>query len=168
LTLDRAVLLCKADEDTRKQTDEIQNHTVDSDNKIGAVKVNGKYKRRKQNNQTRNCTKYEQRPKSKYSNQTKGSKFPKFKSCRYCGKLHDREQCPAYGKFKVCTSCGKSNHFAAVCLTSKRVKAVHVENESESTESEDNEFFIASVKIESKPTTFEFNIDTDNQNECKK
>ncbi|CAB4026741.1 Transposon Ty3-G Gag-Pol poly [Paramuricea clavata] len=134
LTLDRAVLLCKADEDTRKQTDENQKHTVDSDNKIGAVKVNG-------------------------------SKFPKFKSCRYCGKLHDRGQCPAYSK--VCTSCGKSNHFVAVCLTSKRVKAVHVENENESTESEDNEFFIGSVKIESKPNTSEFNIDMDNQNECQ-
>ncbi|CAB4045301.1 Hypothetical predicted protein, partial [Paramuricea clavata] len=119
LTLDRAVLLCKADEDTRKQTDEIQKHTVDSDNKIGAVKVNGKYNR-KQNNQTRNNTKYEQRPKSKYFKETKGSKFSKFKPCRYCSKLHDRGQCPAYGK--VCTSCGKSNHFAAVCLTSKRVK----------------------------------------------
>lgn len=44
---------------------------------------------------------------------------------------------------------------------------MHVENESESTESGDNEFFIGSVKIESKPNTSEFNIDTDNQNECK-
>jgi hypothetical protein len=127
-TKDRAVLLCKSDEDTRKQTDEIQKHTVDYDNKIGAVKVNGKYKSRKRSNKTRNSTKYEHRPKSKYFNETKGSKFPKFKSCRYCGKLHDRGQCPAYGN--VCTFCGKSNNFAAVCLTSKRVKAVHVENES--------------------------------------
>jgi hypothetical protein len=47
------------------------------------------------------------------------------------------------------------------------VKAVHVENESESTESEDNEFFIGSVTIESKPNMPQFNIDTDNQNECK-
>jgi hypothetical protein len=31
----------------------------------------------------------------------------------------------------------------------------------------DNEFFIGSVKIESKPNSFELNIDTDNQNECK-
>jgi hypothetical protein len=39
LTLDRAVLLCKADEDTRKQTDEIKKHTVDSDNKKGLLKL---------------------------------------------------------------------------------------------------------------------------------
>ena len=49
-------------------------------------------------------------------------------------------------------------------LDIKRVKAVHVENESGCTESEDNEFFIGSVKIESKPNTSECNIDTDNLN----
>ena len=54
LTLDRAILLCKADEDTRKQTEEIQKHTVDSDTKVEAVKVKGKYDSRKQNNQTIN------------------------------------------------------------------------------------------------------------------
>ena len=72
-----------------------------------------------------------------------------------------------YSLRKVCSSCGKLNHFAAVCLTAKRLKAVHVQNESESTESEDNEFFIGSVKMESESNISQSNIDTDNQKYCQ-
>ena len=165
LTLDRAILLCRVDEDTRKQTEEIQKHTVDSDTKVGAVKVKAKYNSRKQNNQTINSSKYPLRPKSKYSKESRESQFPKLNSCKYCGKMHNKGQCPAYGK--VCSSCGKSNHFAAVCLTAKRVNAVHVQNESESTESEHNEFFIGSVKMYSESNMSQSNIDTDSQKYCR-
>ena len=162
LTLDRAIHLCKADEDIRKQTDEIQKHAIQTDAKVGSVKVKQKYKNRSHNNQARNSSQYEQKFKSKYSKKNKESKS---KSCTYCGKIHERGPCPAYGK--ACSACGRLNHFAAVCLTSKRVKTVHVENESESTESEDNEFFIGSVKVESGTNISNCDPGIDNENACE-
>ena len=36
----------------RKQTEKIQKHTDDSDTKVGAVKVKGKYNSKKRHNQT--------------------------------------------------------------------------------------------------------------------
>ena len=46
LTLDRPILLCKADEDTIKQTTEIQKHTGTVESKVDAIKT--KYKGKKQ------------------------------------------------------------------------------------------------------------------------
>ena len=37
----------------------------------------------------------------------------RIKSCRYCGRSHDRGKCPAYGK--ICRLCGGRNHFDNVC-----------------------------------------------------
>lgn len=44
-------------------------------------------------------------------------------ACRYCGISPGRgkEQCPAYGK--ACKACGTANHFARVCIKSKRTEA---------------------------------------------
>ena len=36
-----------------------------------------------------------------------------MRSCKYCGKSHNKGNCPAYGK--KCQKCGKENHFNAVC-----------------------------------------------------
>ena len=128
--------------------EKVQKHRADSDNKVGAVKVHCKYKAKGQ--------KAIIKPKSTYKKHTRTSNTFKAKSCRYCGKIHGKGQCLAYGK--ICSSCGKSNHFAAVCLTSKRGKVVHVENHSESTYSEGNEFFIGSVIVETTTDTSEFDI----------
>ena len=35
------------------------------------------------------------------------------KSCKYCGKSHNRSNCPAFGK--KCLKCGRDNHFKSVC-----------------------------------------------------
>ena len=35
------------------------------------------------------------------------------KTCKYCGKSHNRGNCPAYGK--KCQNCGRDNHFKSVC-----------------------------------------------------
>uniref|UniRef100_A0A8C5Q7G7 Gypsy retrotransposon integrase-like protein 1 n=1 Tax=Leptobrachium leishanense TaxID=445787 RepID=A0A8C5Q7G7_9ANUR len=45
-------------------------------------------------------------------------------ACKYCGTVHQRikEQCPAYGK--SCRSCGRTNHFANVCLSSRRQPSI--------------------------------------------
>ena len=34
-------------------------------------------------------------------------------NCKYCGKSHNKGNCPAFGK--KCGKCGKDNHFKAVC-----------------------------------------------------
>ena len=67
--------------------------------------------------------------KRQYKKFNPGNSNPNIKpkaKCQYCGKFHEVCQCPAYGK--KCLSCGKLNHFASVCLTSKRVKTMHVKN----------------------------------------
>ena len=38
------------------------------------------------------------------------------KSCKYCGKMHSKGNCPAYGK--KCQKCGRDNHFKSVCRSS--------------------------------------------------
>ena len=37
----------------------------------------------------------------------------KFTDCKFCGKAHDKGQCPAYGK--ICNKCGRKNHFESKC-----------------------------------------------------
>ena len=137
LTLDRAILLCKADEDTIKQTTEIQKHTGTAESKVDAIKT--KYKGKKQF--TKSKPAYQKQSVQQSSSKT-------VRGCRYCGKTHGKGQCPAYGK--ICSSCNKRNHFASVCLSSKQIKSVCVENSSDSTDYEDNQFFIGSVEVDTK------------------
>ena len=140
LTLDRAILLCKADEDTIKQTTEIQKHTGTAESKVDAIKT--KYKGKKQF--TKSKPAYQKQSVQQSSSKT-------VRGCRYCGKTHGKGQCPAYGK--ICSSYNKRNHFASVCLSSKQIKSVCVENSSDSTDYEDNQFFIGSVEVDTKQLT---------------
>ena len=39
-----------------------------------------------------------------------------FSNCKYCGKAHNKGECPAYGK--VCNRCGRKNHFESKCISS--------------------------------------------------
>ena len=50
--------------------------------------------------------------KSEIVNYTRARQRPS-NSCQYCGGIHDRGNCPAYGK--ICTACKKKNHLARVC-----------------------------------------------------
>ena len=36
-----------------------------------------------------------------------------YTDCKFCGKAHDKGQCPAYGK--VCNNCGRKNNFESKC-----------------------------------------------------
>jgi len=47
-------------------------------------------------------------------------------NCRYCGRIHQRRKCPAYGQ--VCNKCKKKKHFASVCQSA----AVQVVEEEDS------------------------------------
>ena len=40
------------------------------------------------------------------------------KSCKYCGKMHSKRNCPAYGK--TCQKCGRDNHFKSVCRSTDK------------------------------------------------
>ena len=39
-------------------------------------------------------------------------------SCKFCGKSHERGNCPAFGKF--CANCGRRNHDVSVCTASSQ------------------------------------------------
>ena len=41
-----------------------------------------------------------------------------FSNCKFCGKAHNKGECPAYGK--VCNRCGRKNHFESKCRSSSR------------------------------------------------
>ena len=41
-----------------------------------------------------------------------------YSDCKFCGKSHDKGQCPAYGK--VCNNCGRKNHFESKCQSASR------------------------------------------------
>ena len=84
---------------------------AEADTNVGAIKVKYIYENRSHNNQARNSSQHEQKPKSKYFKRNNESKSNN--SCTYCGKIRERGQCPAYGK--VCSACGKLNHFIGLC-----------------------------------------------------
>lgn len=62
-------------------------------------------------------------------------------SCKFCGKMHDRQKmkCPAFGK--RCKKCGKENHFAVTCRSKvshrEQRKKVHAVAEQDSDSCED-------------------------------
>ena len=43
-----------------------------------------------------------------------------FLDCKFCGKSHDKGECPAYGK--MCNGCGGKNHFEAKCTRKSKEK----------------------------------------------
>ena len=50
----------------------------------------------------------------KPNRQIKTAKDKVIKDCKFCGRTHNRGECPTYGK--------ESNHFANICLLRKVVK----------------------------------------------
>ena len=89
LTLEKAIEICELHE----LADETK-LSVNQDPDVNVIKTS-KYRQRRQG-------------------QGQGAK-PKQK-CAWCGYVHDKGKCPAYGK--DCTACGRKNHFASVCLSS--------------------------------------------------
>ena len=55
-------------------------------------------------------------------------------NCKYCGKQHKVQQCPAFGK----RNCGKRNHFANVCHSSSSKGMYKIEAEAEDDNDNDN------------------------------
>jgi hypothetical protein len=44
-----------------------------------------------------------------------GTREYQVTDCKYCGRSHNRDNCPSHGK--KCHKCGKDNHFASMCKT---------------------------------------------------
>ena len=74
------------------------------------------------------------------------------RNCGYCGSVHNKGKCPAYGR--KCAKCGRINHFSKVCRSAgsqKEAMPVHnvqgevnVQSIQEERES-DQEFFIGAL-----------------------
>ena len=131
LSLDQAVSICRAAEEIKLQTKEMQSQNKQE----GASKVD--YVKSKKKLQ------YKKKPQAKLL----------IKDCTYCGSEHTAGDCPAYGQ--TCSACHKKNHFKKVCKLrkpkskKKSVKAVKV-NSSSSTSSEDTDedWYIGSIEVE--------------------
>ena len=84
--------------------------------------------------------------------------------CKYCGMLHKRCKCPAYGK--TCLKCKKFNHFASVCLsTQKRIDLTQAHFQLQY-ESDSDDFFIGIIdQTEKNDNTFEENTNVSNVKE---
>ena len=102
LTLEKAIDVCKASEQTSAQLQVMQGATQDVS-----------FVRKRQMRQTA-------RPPPINTQQRFNS--PKLRGppeqqhqqdCRYCGRRHAKRECPAYGQ--TCRKCGKKNHFQAKC-----------------------------------------------------
>ena len=46
----------------------------------------------------------------------------RIKDCRFCGRNHERRNCPAFGQ--ICNYCKKKNHFVAKCPTKNKISTV--------------------------------------------
>ena len=46
----------------------------------------------------------------------------KIRDCRFCGRNHERRNCPAFGQ--TCAYCKKKNHFVAKCPAKSKVSTV--------------------------------------------
>ena len=53
------------------------------------------------------------RDKSRNKSKGRGRSSSLIRNCKYCGKSHNKGNCPAFGK--KCSKCRKDNHFKAVC-----------------------------------------------------
>ncbi|CAB4013810.1 Hypothetical predicted protein [Paramuricea clavata] len=160
LTLDKAISICKADEESRKQ---LKGLTKDDSFKVSSVKKSS----RKGNNEGRPAN--FGREKQKISSGGLGEVI-KFSKCR---RDHPSKQCPAYGK--VCHACRKLNHLAKYFRSRKvhGIEQMHTDpdilfvgtvdkkhEQSTKTELTKDERFIT---LEVNETPIKFKVDTGSQ-----
>ncbi|CAC5411161.1 unnamed protein product [Mytilus coruscus] len=130
LTLDKAVGICRADEESRKQM-----KTLNEEEQVHALR------RKTQNHRTNRNEGYAKKGPSRrdLEKRESNSSF----SCGKCGTTHERRNCPAYGK--KCHKCKKPNHYQKFCK-SKFSKSVHGLDEYSSCESDGKKLLRRSSK----------------------
>ncbi|CAC5408403.1 unnamed protein product [Mytilus coruscus] len=129
LTLDKAVGICRADEESRKQM-----KTLNEEEQVQALR------RKTQNQRTNRNEGYAKKGPSRRDHEKResNSSFSYGK----CGTTHERRNCPAYGK--KCHKCKKPNHYQKFCK-SKFSKSVHGLDEYSSCESDGENYFVGVV-----------------------
>ena len=55
-----------------------------------------------------------------------GTAYDRPRPCTYCGRVHTKGRCPAYGR--TCRACGRKNHFESCCRGMARVAPLHAIN----------------------------------------
>ena len=101
LTLNKALKICRADEQSNKQL-----KVMNAEGEVHAINQLPKEKEQfKTNAKRKNTAKRDDKQHQSTNN------------CKYCGKSHASKQCPAFGK--KCYNCGKNNHFSKVCRKKK-------------------------------------------------
>lgn len=84
----------------------------------------------------------------------RGLQRPTDNYCDYCGSVHERFKCPAYGQ--RCAKCKRLNHFARVC----RVHTVHQENAIDQVRSYTSASNDWCIDLQINNNTIKFKLDT--------
>ncbi|CAC5379137.1 unnamed protein product [Mytilus coruscus] len=129
LTLDKAVGICRADEESRKQM-----KTLNEEEQVHALR------RKTQNQRTNRNEGYAKKGPSRRDHEKRESNSS-F-SCGKCGTTHEGRNCPTYGK--KCHKCKKPNHYQKFCK-SNFSKSVHGLDEYSSCESDGEKCFVGAV-----------------------
>ncbi len=129
LSLDKAVSICRAHEETKKNAQYF--------NDGAAIEVCD-LKRKGGRNMQRNPTS---------TQRARDDDPPNKTPCKNCGLQHPKKQCPAFGK--QCRSCNKLNHFAKYCRSAKR-KVETVEQSESDTSPKSDLMFIGAIDHSNK------------------
>ncbi|XP_046856095.1 uncharacterized protein K02A2.6-like [Xenia sp. Carnegie-2017] len=108
LTLENAINIGQASEATKQQAMTLSRPHAGNQNNVDELRT--------KSNNTR-------RPRQQSTSTSASSQARS--NCKYCGDIHQRGKCPAYGK--TCSKCHKLNHFASVYLSTSR--SVHYTTE---------------------------------------
>ena len=130
LSLDKAISICRAGEASKKQVEEMATSPV-----VDNVASINNFQRR-ESRDSRNPT--TQRPRQNRPEITRNN--DQSRACKYCGNMHQRGRCPAYGR--MCNKCRKWNHFASVCQS----KSVSNIEQEQSSSDERTAFFVGTVQ----------------------
>ena len=120
-TLVKAVELLRVSEVTRQQLKHINEEVTDGQS-VNAVKA-------QPSDQSQSSATARQRASTNTG-----------KPCAYCGRKHERGNCPAFGK--QCHQFGKLNHFKSVCRQQSRGVKQPVAQMEEKLEDSDNSIFV--------------------------
>lgn len=143
LTLEKAIALARADEETKKQLKQMTNtaspESVDN--------LHRKYETKKKFDKNTNVT-----GKDKYQ-KTDGKVQ---KNCSRCGYNHPPRKCPAYGQ--KCSKCSKMNHYSRVC------KSIQEIEDNASVLSDESDYQIDTVIGDENERTWNVNLKVNNTN----
>lgn len=128
LTLTQAIDMCRSNEQTLAQIKKIagdDQHTVNYASRDGRQSQRG--------SKQPNVPEYT-RQKSSHAN-----------TCHYCGTVHGKANCPAYGV--ICKACGKRNHFARVCKQGQRKPQLNLVEDREGEDDNDSMLYLSHINF---------------------